>query len=104
MSPLIHVLLEMPAQDPVGGLWQLLDKGPLGLAAVLMVAIGWLYKSEKAEKAKMREEQATQNAAIRAEQKEDRQENKQLLREATAAVSENTAMMNRVVSLVEGNS
>lgn len=54
--PPLSPLLDLAGQEPAAGLFELLDKGPLGLSALLLVAIFWLFRYYEAKIEKMRTE------------------------------------------------
>lgn len=92
----------VPGVDWVTGL---LDRGPLGLSAILMAAIWWLFKhyEKKAETTRKLHEEKID--AMRDEFKKDydaiRDSNTELLIRAIEVVVENNTLLARIVPILE---
>jgi len=91
--PPVALLAHLPAQAE-GALFELLDKGPLGLVAILMVAIWrlWAYKETQFEK--MRE-------AFKLDYDKIREANTALLIETKGVIQESNELSRRIVELMQ---
>ena len=93
-----HVESPVPAHPSHGAgadwLTSLLDRGPIGLAAAMMIAVVYVWRYYEKKQDTMRKEFKTDYDKIR-------EENKDLLVKATGVVGENNILLARLVTYLD---